>query len=86
MLPYSLGYLNKLMNLDIENSYNLQYLPESIGKLSGLLSLQACCCERPIWIRHSLGRLNKLQKLDLAICDALQSLPKSLGMMNELNS
>eukprot|EP00253_Pinus_taeda_P021417 PITA_21417 len=84
-VPESIGKLKHLEKVFL-NCYLLQTLPESIGNLSGLQSLDLRSCSSLQTLPDSVGNLSGLQSLDLRSCSSLQTLPDSVGNLSGLQS
>jgi len=64
-LPSSIGQLNALQKLDLDECSNLNELPSSIGQLNALQELHLNGCSKLEELPSSIGQLNALQELDL---------------------
>ncbi|WP_304334964.1 leucine-rich repeat domain-containing protein, partial [Conchiformibius steedae] len=75
-----------LNNYDIERhefwGYEIDYLPEAIGQLHNLTTLDLSWNELTK-LPESIGQLHNLTKLDLS-CNHLPMLPESIGKLHNL--
>ncbi|KAG0622240.1 hypothetical protein M758_3G083200 [Ceratodon purpureus] len=81
-LPESMGKLIRLQYLDIKCE-RLQCLPNAIGDLKMLKTLQLSQCHSLTRLPKSLGAISSLEFLNIANC-AIRKLPKSLGLLSNL--
>ncbi|KAJ1256646.1 hypothetical protein BS78_K337800 [Paspalum vaginatum] len=75
--------VRELESLDILFSDALTMVPESLGSLASLQSLDLSCCST-LKLPECLGQLTSLQKLTIKLCNSLSSLPQSLGHLTSL--
>ena len=71
------------------NSYptsSLRKIPESIGNLHELISLNLKDCSQLVSLPQSIGKLSKLTSLNVEGCYNLISLPASIGNLTNINS
>ncbi|XP_043717864.1 disease resistance protein RUN1-like [Telopea speciosissima] len=80
----SIGYLDKLIVLNLRNCNNLMKLPDSIGMLRSLEELILLDCISLVEVHQSIGYLDKLSVLNLNNCNKLMKLPDSIGMLRSL--
>eukprot|EP01018_Ginkgo_biloba_P008706 Gb_07608 [translate_table: standard] len=80
-IPENIGDLSKLTGLCLEN---LTRIPQSIGKLSQLQTVQLGGLANVKAIPHSIGELCRLQHLNLWDCPQLEELPTSVGNLSSL--
>ena len=82
-LPDSIGNLQQLESLEIDESRNLSTLPDSIGKLSQLttLSIGHTAIEQ---LPETIGNLSNLRYLTIMGNDQLAALPASIGRLEHL--
>ena len=79
-LPYSIGELTDLSELDLRMCKKLKALPHSVGQLTNLVELEL---EKTVdsleALPESMGQLTNLRKLDMTGCRSLRAkLPLSL--------
>jgi hypothetical protein len=63
---------------------HLQVIPEWVGELTSLHSLQISKCSGPTELRENMRQLTELHSLELINCDSIASLPYWLGELNSL--
>ncbi|URD82143.1 resistance protein [Musa troglodytarum] len=83
-LPPAIGRLHNLQILKLRNCSRLEALPESIGELVNLVTLDLCFFVRLSSLPDSIGRLQNLQILKLTFCIELEALPESIGELVNL--
>ncbi|KAL3692609.1 hypothetical protein R1sor_006260 [Riccia sorocarpa] len=83
MLPEALGNLHSLRKLVIRRCA-IESLPENLGGLSSLTSLQLVGSSALHSLPESLGKLSCLTYLDLSSCTSLKSLPETIGDLSSL--
>ena len=83
LLPSWIGDMNTLSSLTVTSS-RLESLPESIGNLSNLISLDLCESWNLVSLSESIGNLSNLTSLDFSRCSNLTSLPQSMANLTEL--
>jgi Leucine-rich repeat (LRR) protein len=64
-LPYYLGRLSNLLELDLSNCSGLEQVPESLGDLDLLVRLELGFCQGLQSLPETLGKLSSLVELDL---------------------
>ncbi|KAL8087615.1 hypothetical protein AgCh_037676 [Apium graveolens] len=74
-LPDSIGSLTKLVELNLNNSENLETLPDTIGNLRSLETLSIKSCTKLQTLPDELWKITRLRKL-IAICEHLVYIPK----------
>ncbi|XP_071724574.1 disease resistance protein L6-like [Rutidosis leptorrhynchoides] len=82
-LPYEIGCLDALTEILIPRLSYAFKLPETIGNLKSLLTLDVSHS----WIRmlpNSIGGLVKLRRLNLSKCFKIKKLPDSVGQLQSL--
>ncbi|KAK3436683.1 hypothetical protein EUGRSUZ_C01326 [Eucalyptus grandis] len=82
-IPNSIGKLASLTKLDLSET-GIEKLPESIGFLKELETLDASNCVLLAHIPSSIGHLSSLSLLDLRKCHKLTQLPESMGSLMSL--
>ncbi|XP_039169747.1 disease resistance protein RPV1-like [Eucalyptus grandis] len=82
-IPDSIGRLTSLTQLNLEHT-SIAKLPESIGFLKELKTLNASYCASLTCIPSSIGHLASLSLLDLRFCRKLAQLPHSIGSLVSL--
>ncbi|KAF8034517.1 hypothetical protein BT93_C0745 [Corymbia citriodora subsp. variegata] len=82
-IPNSIGKLTLLTELYLK-SMTIEELPESIGSLKKLKTLNASYCASLARIPNSVGDLVSLSRLDLTRCERLAQLPDSIGFLISL--
>ncbi|KAF8034498.1 hypothetical protein BT93_C0727 [Corymbia citriodora subsp. variegata] len=82
-IPDSIGKLTSLIELHLESTA-IEELPESIGSLKELKTLDASYCASLACIPNSIGDLASLSRLDLTGCEKLAQLPDSIGFLISL--
>ena len=89
-LPSGIEYLKEVTELDLSECTNLESLPENIGNLTKLTTLNLSC---PLGLKMSLrelpesiGNLSNLTSLNLSGCESFVSLPSSIGNLSQLNT
>ena len=65
---------------------SMSVLPDSIGGLKALETLDLTECENLITLPESIGGLTALEKLFLPHCVALTALPDTIGELNSLTN
>lgn len=65
---------------------NIQVLPEAIGELTALLTLDLSNCFELEAIPDAIGSLRSLTTLKLMSCSKVQRLPESIGKLSELKT
>lgn len=83
-LPTSLVQLKRLTQLSVSHSSDLRELPENIGDLQGLASLDVESNSKLEQLPGSLTRLHRLQQLNLSSNRRLAQLPEDMGQMSGL--
>ncbi|KAK3436788.1 hypothetical protein EUGRSUZ_C01424 [Eucalyptus grandis] len=83
-IPDSIGKLTSLTELYLK-SMAIERLPESIGSLKKLETLDASCCASLARMPNSIGHLASLSRLDLRECRKLAQLPDSIGSLVSLS-
>ncbi len=84
-LAPSIGQLQSLKELDLHNSKNLSSLPEEIGNLVNLQSLNLSGSAITL-LPSSIGQLQSLKELNLHNTKNLTSLPGEIGNLANLQS
>jgi leucine-rich repeat protein SHOC2 len=64
---------------------SLQQLPDTIGQLTTLSSLNLGGCRSLQQVPVSIGQLPALSSLDLSYCSSLQQLPDTIGQLTALS-
>jgi Leucine-rich repeat (LRR) protein len=82
-LPSSLGFLESLTLLDLENCKNLVCLPDTICKLKSLLTLNVSGCSKIRSFPEGLKEIKSLEEL-LANETAIEELPSSVFYLENL--
>jgi len=85
MLPESVSRLVALKTLHIKNCLQLKVLPESVGLLANLRTLDVTECGLTT-LPQSVGQLAMLSTLHLSYCACLAELPESLGQLAALTT
>lgn len=67
--------LGKLKHLKLSGCSNLRRLPDTLGHLTSLVTLDLCGCENLENLPESIVKLMCLETLDLSFCSALTELP-----------
>ena len=70
----------------VVTSKGVTQLPESLGQLGELQTLDLSSCSKLTSLPESMGNLTGLQKLDLCGCSGLLSLPWELGQLTGLQT
>ncbi|CAN6987258.1 unnamed protein product [Brassica oleracea var. botrytis] len=83
-LPFSIGNLINLENLNITGCSSLVELPFSIGNITTLKELELDGCSSLVELPFSIGNMANLKKLELNGCSSLVELPFSIGNMTNL--
>ncbi|CAL4994030.1 unnamed protein product [Urochloa decumbens] len=78
-----LGDLTSLQRLEIRCP-NLNYLPESIGRLASLNELYIRDCNGITSLPESIGALTSLKELNISYCECITSLPESIQQLTKL--
>nr|ACN40032.1 unknown [Picea sitchensis] len=84
-VPESIGTLKYLEKIVLYNG-SMTLLPDSVGHLTGLQTLDLIGCSTLQMLPDSVGNLTGLQKLDLSWCSTLQMLPDSVGNLTGLQT
>ncbi|KAL3726618.1 hypothetical protein ACJRO7_031515 [Eucalyptus globulus] len=82
-IPDSIKKLTSLTELYLKST-GIEELPESIGSLKKLETLDAIYCASLARIPNSIGDLASLSRLDLTNCHKLAQLPDSIGSLVSL--
>ncbi|XP_056174772.1 disease resistance protein RPV1-like [Syzygium oleosum] len=82
-LQESMGSLVSLTNLELRGT-RIKELPESIGSMKALETLNAYFCISLALIPSSIGNLTSLSLLDLTRCCSLREIPDSIGKLASL--
>ena len=87
-LPFALSLLFQLTELNLSNCCNLECLPDWIGNLCHLttLNLSNRTSEFFVSLPESIGNLSNLTSLDLRGSDNLTSIPTSLHSLSHLKT
>eukprot|EP01018_Ginkgo_biloba_P023675 Gb_26621 [translate_table: standard] len=80
-IPENFGELSRLTEVEMGN---LTRIPQSIGKLSQLVTFRLWGFANMRAIPDSIGNLSSLSSLDLWKCPQLQELPTSIGNLSRL--
>jgi Leucine-rich repeat (LRR) protein len=88
-IPAGIGKLSNLKKLQIYDfRYGLEYLPESIGNLTGLEFLHIADCPKLVELPFTIGQLQNLKYLHLTECklplSSFEKLPSSIGLLTSL--
>ncbi|CAM6115781.1 unnamed protein product [Calypogeia fissa] len=83
-LPGSLGILQALEELSIQNCRTLEALPDSLGELQRLRRFHILSCNGLRALPGSLGNLQALEDIEISYCQELEALPDSLGKLQRL--
>ncbi|MHA1489675.1 MAG: leucine-rich repeat domain-containing protein [Promethearchaeota archaeon] len=83
-LPESIGNLQALQELRLEECRFLTSLPESLSNLRSLKKLILSGCFLLKSLPESLGNLKTLRELKLEECRSLKTLPENLGELKSL--
>lgn len=70
--------------LDVSACNNLKSLPDAIGGLASLQTLNLNLCVKLSCLPKTIGNLARLQTLDLTCCFGQKTLPETLGQMTSL--
>ncbi|KAL3698321.1 hypothetical protein R1sor_012397 [Riccia sorocarpa] len=84
-LPEALGNLQSLRNLECERC-GFESLQESLGRLSGLISLRMDCCGNLKTLPETIGDMSSLKGLYIFGCVNLKTLPETIGDLSSLTS
>eukprot|EP00611_Tribonema_gayanum_P015271 TRINITY_DN270_c0_g3_i1.p1 TRINITY_DN270_c0_g3~~TRINITY_DN270_c0_g3_i1.p1 ORF type:complete len:323 (+),score=45.71 TRINITY_DN270_c0_g3_i1:190-1158(+) len=77
-LPYCIGDMPALTELDLSNCTEIDSLPDSIGDLTALTMLDLSNCSSLVSLPDSIGNLSALKDLRIG-CEQLTSLPDTFG-------
>ena len=80
-----IGNMNTLLSLTVSYSM-LVSLPENIGNLSNLTSLNLAVCYKLVSLPETIWNLSNLTSLNLSECSTFESLPSSIGNLSNLTS
>ncbi|XP_062023091.1 TMV resistance protein N-like [Rosa rugosa] len=84
-LPSSIGMLERLPVLKMEDCKHLECLPSSVGGLKSLKDLNLSGCSKLDKLPDELGHVACLEKLDVS-GSGIRELPSSIGMLEGLVS
>ena len=82
-LPDHIKRLTNLLDLNLDFSVNLEFIPPSIGQLKNLKYLHLRFTVQLVELPNEIGDLCSLKKLDLHM-SGIESLPPSIGKMKHL--
>jgi Leucine-rich repeat (LRR) protein len=72
--------------LDLRGWFDLQAVPDALGELTELNTLNLYDCRQLKMLPDALGKLTMLTSLNLSSCRALQTLPDTLGGLTQLTN
>ncbi|XP_059064661.1 disease resistance protein RPV1-like [Cryptomeria japonica] len=81
---FSFPCVQLLQHLDLERCRGLDYLPDTICRLSQLQTLNLAWWDMLNELHPKIGNLSQLQHLDLKGCGSLNNLPPSIGGLSHL--
>eukprot|EP00253_Pinus_taeda_P035099 PITA_35099 len=84
-VPQSIGKLNQLERIVLENGY-FRTLPNEFYDMHSLKHITVQNCKQMMLLPDSVGILTGLQTLDLSGCASLERLPDSTGQLTGLQS
>ncbi|MBR7002866.1 MAG: DUF1963 domain-containing protein, partial [Neisseriaceae bacterium] len=81
--PENFWQLNQLEELNI-SCLNLSRLPENIGQLKGLKTLEISSCPNLTTLPESIGSLENLQTLNIVSCQKLSYIPENIAHLKNI--
>jgi Leucine-rich repeat (LRR) protein len=84
-IPKEMFSITTLMEVDLSGS-NCTTIPEELGNLSSLTTLDLRGCKSLTTIPEGLGNLSFLTTLNLGGCESLTTIPEGLGNLNSLRT
>ncbi|CAD6258543.1 unnamed protein product [Miscanthus lutarioriparius] len=85
-LPEAISDVWSLQALHVADSYSLVEIPESIGKLRKLRTLNLSGCGHLKHLPESIGDCEMISSIDLCNCMGLIVLPNSIGKLQKLRT
>eukprot|EP00253_Pinus_taeda_P007810 PITA_07810 len=85
-LPNEFCDMHSLKHITLQNCKQMMLLPDSVGILTGLQTLDFSGCPRLERLPDSVGQLTGLQTLDFSRCSSVERLPDSVGQLTGLQS